>query len=95
MKGKSQGLAFLIVILALVTCVSLWFTIFGDKGWIAYNHMLQVENQLRQNVTALQHKNQALSHEIFLIHHDNDYLERTLRFKLNLGNPDELVFRFD
>ena len=95
MKVKSQGLAFLIVVLALVICISLWFTVFGDKGWIAYRHMLQVESQLRQNITALDSKNQVLVHEIFLIHHNRDYLERTVRAKFNMGKPDELVFRFD
>jgi cell division protein FtsB len=94
-KGKFQGLAFFIVVLVLVTSISLWFTVFGDKGWIAYRHMLQVENQLRQNIAVLNSKNQALVHEIFLIHHDRDYLERMVRAKFNMGKPDELVFRFD
>ena len=87
---------FKIFVIVLVLAISLvgWVTIFGDKGWLAYHHLLQTKNEMQQKINTLESENHKMAHEIYRMKHDKDYLERIVRQQLDMGKRDELVFKF-
>ena len=92
MKARS----FKVITILLVVAILLvgWVTIFGKKGWLAYRHLLQTKVQMEERISALEVENRRMSHEVYRLEHDKDYQERVVRQQLDVGKPDELVFKF-
>jgi cell division protein FtsB len=88
--------SFKIVTAALILAIILvgWVAIFGDKGWLAYRHLVQTKVEMQEKITALETENHQMAHEVYRLKHDRDYLERVVRQQLDMGKPDELVFKF-
>ena len=91
---KSSG--FRVIVILLVVAIGLigWVTVFGEKGWLAYRHLLQAKAQMQKKITTLEAENRRMAHEIYRLKHDKDYLERVVRQQLDVGKPNELVFKF-
>ncbi len=87
---------FKILVFAIVAAMGLvgYVTLFGNEGWFAYRRLSLAETQMRQEVFTLKQKNHQLVSEIYRLKHDPDYMERVIRRELNMGKPDELVFKF-
>ncbi len=91
---KPLTFKFLIFTIAIAMGLVGWVTIFGNEGWLAYRHLTQAEGQMQQRIADLKHRNHQLSRDIYRLKHDKDYLERVVRKELDMGKPDELVFKF-
>ncbi len=91
-----KSLSFKIVVALLIFAIGSvgWVTVFGRRGWLAYRHLVQVKMEMEDRVSRLEEENRILAHEIYRLKHDKDYLERIVRQQLDVGKPDELVFKF-
>jgi cell division protein FtsB len=94
MEMKPSGFKIITIILLLVIGLVGWVTIFGNKGWLAYRHLVQTKDLMQTKITALETENHKMAHEIYRMKHDKDYLERIVRQQLDVGKPNELVFKF-
>jgi len=91
---QSAGFKISIFLLLFFIGLVVGVTIFGNKGWLAYHHLTQAKAQMQRSTADLKIKNHQLASEIYRLKHDKDYLERVVRQQLNMGKPDELVFKF-
>ncbi len=91
---KPHSFKIIIILLILVIGGVGWVTIFGNKGWLAYHHLLQTKKLMQKRVSELDAENHKMAREIYRLKHDKDYLERVVRQQLDVGKPDELVFKF-
>lgn len=53
------------------------------------------KEKIKQKIAAEQQRNRQLTREFDLVKTNPEYVERIARDKLNLGKPDEMIFRFD
>ncbi len=91
---KISNFKVIVIIIVCLVGVTGWFTLFGGKGWFAYLHLIQVRKEMQQQVLEVEAENRKLTHEIYRLKHDKDYFERVIRKQLEMGKPDELVFKF-
>ncbi len=91
---KPSSFKIITAVLILVIGLVGWVTLFGDKGWLAYRHLVQTKVEMQEKITALETENHQMAHEIYRLKHDKDYLERVVRQQLDMGKPNELVFKF-
>jgi len=91
---KPYGFKIIASVLVLIICLVGWITIFGDKGWLAYRHLVQTKDLMQKKITALETGNHKMAHEIYRLKHNRDYLERVVRHQLDMGKSNELIFKF-
>ena len=88
---RKQGIFLSIAGLLLFSL--LFFTIFGEHGFIDLNVLKKERDQLVQKNELLTHKNISLSIEIDRLKHDPGYIESIARQELGMIGEDEIIFK--
>ncbi len=68
------------------------YLIFGNRGLIEYNNLLDIRKKYAEKVDNLSKKINELEHELYLLKKDKQFLETIIRKELNLKKPEEDLY---
>lgn len=68
------------------------YLIFGNRGLIEYNNILDIRKKYAEKVDNLSKKINELEHELYLLKKDKQFLETIIRKELNLKKPEEDLY---
>jgi cell division protein FtsB len=89
---KFLRIPFIILLLALLSGIWLWF---GEGGFVRLYHSETERQECIERIRRLAAENETLLREIHLLRTDLDHLESVARRNLNLIKENEVVYRFD
>jgi cell division protein FtsB len=94
MRKSLRNKIFLFVSVGIALVVGL-YVVFSSSGLLHVHHLKQQKSDLDRQVKKLQDENDLLQQQIFRLENDKEYLEKTMRDKLQLIMPDESIVMFE
>jgi len=88
---RTQGIFLSVTVVLLFSL--LFFTIFGEHGFMDLNILKKERDQLAEKNEQLSHQNLSLSVEIDRLKHDPKYIENIARQELGMVAEDELILK--
>ncbi len=88
---KTQGIFLSVTVVLLFSL--LFFTIFGEHGFIDLNILKKERDQLAEKNVQLSDQNLSLSVEIDRLKHDPKFIENIARQELGMVAEDELILK--
>ncbi len=78
--------------LLVVILIMLGYAVFGNRGVLRILQTERQQEELRQQLAAIQKEQQQLREEIALLRNDKDYWEQLARTKLGMVREGELIY---
>ena len=80
------------LILALIVCLFLVYSVIGERGFVSLNRMLDQRDELRSRVRALEESNVELAEQTSLLRSDPATIEYIARTELGMVRDGETVY---
>jgi len=80
------------LVLALIVCLFLVYSVIGERGFVSLNRMLDQRDELRSRVRALEESNVELAEQTSLLRSDPATIEYIARTELGMVREGETVY---
>ena len=94
-KTAALGKMLFLVLLVLLNAALFSRLMWGSGSIHSWYALKEKQNEVSQELTALNEQRAALSREIRLLKTDPDYVEKVIRQRLNYVRKNEILYLFD